>query len=291
MLTFLQTLIDGLMLGGVFALSAAGFSLVFGVLHVLNLSHGMLAILGAYIAFTLTDALHLDPLVALPVVMILTGGLGYVYQRLLIQRALDPTGMGSMLLTMGVAMMAQNVLTWIYSPDVRALTPAWAFASAQLGELRFDLVRLGALGVSLALLFCLSVLLGRTGAGRMIRATAQQGLAAQLCGVDVRHIYALAFAIASAFAGAAGVVIGLILPFTPSYDATWTLNAFMVVTLGGIAGPMGALLGGLLLGVIYTMAGQFIGPAYANAVMFLVLVGTLVLRPHGILGHSFKASR
>lgn len=288
---FLQTLVDGLMLGGVFALSAAGFSLVFGVLHVLNLSHGMLAIVGAYVAFSLTQALHIDPLLALPLVMLVMAAIGYALQRMLVQRVLDPTGMGSMLLTLGVAMMAQNVLTWVYSPDVRALTPAWSFASAQWGELRFDLVRLGALGVSLLLLGCLSILLQRTTAGRMIRATAQQGLAAQLCGVDVRHIYALAFAIASAFAGAAGVVIGLILPFTPSSDATWTLNAFMVVTLGGVAGPSGALVGGLLLGVIYTMAGQFVGPAYANAVMFLVLVGTLVLRPHGILGHSFKASR
>jgi branched-chain amino acid transport system permease protein len=291
MLTFIQTLVDGLMLGGVFALSAAGFSLVFGVLHVLNLSHGMLTIVGAYLALTLSDALQVDPLLVLPLVMIVTGGLGYAYQRLLVQRVLDATGMGSMLLTLGVAMMAQNVLTWTYSPDVRALTPAWSFASARLGELRFDLVRLGALAVSLVLLCCLSVLLQRTTSGRQIRATAQQGLAARLCGVDVPHVYALAFAIASAFAGAAGVVIGLILPFTPSSDATWTLNAFMVVTLGGVAGPMGALIGGLLLGVIYTMAGQFVGPAYANAVMFLILVGTLVLRPHGILGHSFKASR
>lgn len=286
-----QTVTDGLVLGGIYALSAAGFSLIFGVLHVLNLSHGVLVLIGAYLALTLSTSLHIDPLATIPLVMVALFALGYAYQRLLIQRALDTTGLGSMLLTFGVALMLQNALVWLYSPDVRSMTPSYAFTALQIGGLNFDLVRVSALLVSLVLLGLLSFMLRATAFGRTIRATAQQSLAARLCGVDVAHAFALTFAVSAAFAGAAGVVIGIILPFTPAEEATWTLNAFIVVTLGGIGGPLGALVGGLVLGVIYTLAGQYVGPAYPNAMMFLVLVLMLVVRPNGLLGNAFSASR
>jgi branched-chain amino acid transport system permease protein len=291
MMRFAQTVTDGLVLGGIYALSAAGFSLIFGVLHVLNLSHGVLVLIGAYLALTLSTSLHIDPLATIPLVMVTLFVLGYAYQRLLIQRALDATGLGSMLLTFGVALMLQNALIWIYSPDVRSMTPSYAFSALQVGGLNFDLVRVSALLVSLVLLGLLSYMLRATALGRTIRATAQQSLAARLCGVDVAHTFALTFAVSAAFAGAAGVVIGIILPFTPAEEATWTLNAFIVVTLGGIGGPLGALVGGLVLGVIYTLAGQYVGPAYPNAMMFLVLVLMLVVRPNGLLGNAFSASR
>ena len=288
---FAQTVSDGLVLGGIFALSAVGFSLIFGVLHVLNLSHGAIVLIGAYLALTFSSALHIDPLLTIPLVMVVLFIAGYAYQRLLIQRAVDEAGLGSMLLTFGVALMLQNVLIWVYTPDVASMTPPYAFDSLHFAGLNFGLVRLGALLVSLVLLGLLAVGLKTTALGRTIRATAQQGLAARLCGVDVPHTFALTFAVSAAFAGAAGVVIGIILPFTPADEATWTLNAFIVVTLGGVGGATGALLGGLLLGIIYTISAQYIGPAYPDAMMFLALVVMLVLRPQGLLGNAFRASR
>jgi branched-chain amino acid transport system permease protein len=291
MLRFAQTFTDGLVLGGIYALSAAGFSLIFGVLHVLNLSHGVFVITGAYLAFALSTSLHIDPIATIPLVMVALFLVGYAYQRLLIQRVVDATGLRSMLLTFGIALMMENVLVWIFSPDVRSMTPSYAFASMQIGGLKFDLVRLSALSVSLVLLAFLSIMLRSTPLGRIIRATAQQGLAAQLCGVDIKHTFALTFAVSAAFAGAAGVAIGIMVPFTPSGAASWTLNAFIVVTLGGVGGPTGALVGGLVLGVIYNLTGQYIGPAYPNAMMFLVLVVVLVLRPNGLLGNAFVVSR
>ncbi len=288
---FLQTLSDGAVLGGIYALSAAGFSLIFGVLHVINLSHGVLVLIGAYCALTLSAALGIDPLLTIPLVMALLFVTGYVYQRLLIQRAVDASHLGSMLLTFGVALMLQNVLIWVFSPDVRSMTPSYAMTSLRLGGLSFDLVRLCALLTSLALLSCLAVVLRWTTLGRTIRATAQQGLAARLCGVNVPHTFAVTFGVSAAFAGASGAVIGIILPFTPADEAGWTLNAFIVVTLGGVGSPSGALLGGVLLGVIYTLTSQYIGPAYPNAMMFLILVAMLVLRPNGLLGNAFRASR
>ncbi|HLG46546.1 MAG TPA: branched-chain amino acid ABC transporter permease [Reyranella sp.] len=286
-----QTLADGLVLGGIYALAAVGFSLIFGVLHVINLSHGILVLLGAYLALILSDALHIDPLLCIPPVMVALFCIGYVYQRLLIQRAVDRASVNSMLLTFGVALMLQNVMIWLFSPDMKNITPSYAFNSFKIGPVNFDAVRVSALIASLILLSVLAAFLRYSSMGRVIRATAQQTMAARLCGVNVRHVYALTFAVSAAFAGAAGIVIGIILPFSPNDEGTWTLNAFVVVVLGGVGSPAGALIGGLLLGLVSTLTAQYIGPAFPNVTMFLLLVLLLLVRPQGLLGNAFSASR
>jgi branched-chain amino acid transport system permease protein len=287
----LQTLADGLVLGGIYALAAVGFSLIFGVLHVINLSHGILVLLGAYLALALSTALDIDPMLAIPPVMAVLAVAGYFYQRLLIQRAVDRASINSMLLTFGVALMLQNAMIWLFSPDMKNITPRYAFSSFHIGPVNFDAVRVSALLASLLLLSCLAALLKYSALGRVIRATAQQTMAAQLCGVNVRHVYALTFAVSAAFAGAAGIVIGIILPFSPADEGTWTLNAFVVVVLGGVGSPAGALLGGLLLGLVSTLTAQYVGPSFPNVTMFLLLVVLLLVRPHGLLGNAFAPSR
>ena len=286
-----QTLADGLVLGGIYSLSAVGFSLIFGVLHVINLSHGMMVLIGAYLALTFSQLLGIDPMLTMPLVMAVLFVFGYAYQRLLIQRAVDQSHLGSMLLTFGVGLMLQNVMIWLFSPDMKNITPSYAFVSFHVASLAFDAVRLSALLASLILLTCLALFLKFLPMGQVIRATAQQTMAARLCGVDVRHVYALTFAVSAAFAGAAGIVIGIILPFSPSDEALWTLNAFVVVVLGGVGSPAGALIGGLLLGIVSTLTAQYIGPAFPNATMFLLLVIMLLVRPNGLLGNAFAASR
>ena len=287
----LQTLADGLVLGGIYALSAVGFSLIFGVLHVINLSHGILVLIGAYLALSFSRALRIDPLLTLPMVMAVLFAVGYAYQRFLIQHAVDRSRLGSMLLTFGVALMLQNIMIWVFSPDMKNITPSYAFVSFHIAGLTFDAVRVSALAASLVLLGCLAALLKYSALGRVIRATAQQTLAARLCGVNVRHVYALTFAVSAAFAGAAGIVIGIILPFSPADESIWTLNAFVVVVLGGIGSPAGALIGGLLLGLASTLTAQYIGPAFPNVTMFMLLVLMLLVRPNGLLGNAFSASR
>lgn len=288
----LQTLLDGLVLGGIYSLSAVGFSLIFGVLHVVNLSHGALVLIGAYLSFFLWQALGIDPLLTIPLVMLALFAFGYVYQRCIIQPAVDRASLlASMLVTFGIALMLRNALVWVFSPDFKNITPAYAFTFYRIGDLTFDVVRMTALGASLVLLCCLAVVLRATRLGRIIRATAQQELAARLCGVNARHVYGLTFGVSAAFAGAAGTVIGIVLPFSPPDEALWTLNAFVVVTLGGVGSPAGALLGGLLLGIISTLTSQYVGPAFPNATMFLILVVMLLVRPSGLLGNAFSGSR
>jgi branched-chain amino acid transport system permease protein len=292
MTILLQTLLDGLVLGGVFSLAAAGFSLIFGVMNVVNLTHGIIVLIGAYLAWAAQHWLGLDPLLSIPGVMVVLFLAGYAYQRSLIQSAVDRSSLlASLLVTFGVALVLRNLLVLAFGPDFKSITPAYAFTNFKLGALTIDLVRVSALAASLGLIGLLAFVLYRTDWGRVIRATAQQDFAAGLCGVNVRHVYGLTFGVASAFAGAAGAVIGIVLPFAPPDEGHWTMKAFAVVVLGGVGSPAGALLGGLLLGLINTFTAQYLGPAFPNAMMFLVLVVMLLIRPHGLLGSAFGGSR
>ena len=205
----LQTLLDGLVLGGVFSLAAAGFSLIFGVMNVVNLTHGIIVLIGAYLAWSAQHFLGIDPLLSIPLVMLVLFGAGYAYQRTLIQSAVERSSLlASLLVTFGVALVLRNVLVLVCGPDFKSITPADAFTNIKLGAITLDVVRVSALLASLALIALLAFVLYRTDWGRVIRATAQQDFAAGLCGVNVRHVYGLTFGVASAFAGAAGAVIG-----------------------------------------------------------------------------------
>lgn len=288
----LQSLVDGLMQGSVLSLAAVGFSLIFGVLGIINLSHGALVILGAYLALLARRVFGIDPLVAMPVVAALLFVFGYAYQRYFIHPAIKRSNLlSSLLVTYGVALVMQNAFSLLFSPDFQSIRPAYANAFVRVGGLTFNLLQVVALAASLALILVLSLLLNRSAFGRVIRATAQQGLAARLCGVNIEHLYALTFGLAAAFAGSAGVLIGMLFPFAPSSHETWTIYGFVVVVLGGVGSASGALLGGLLLGLIAALTTQFIGPAFPNAMVFFVLVVMLLLRPSGLLGNAFGGSR
>lgn len=289
---FLQTTLNGLVLGGIYSLAAVGFSLIFGVMGIVNLTHGIFVIAGAYGAFVLWDLAGLDPLLAIVPIGVVLFAFGYLYQRTIIHWAVSRASLvASLVVTFGVAMVIRNLMQIVFSPDVRTITPSYSFVSVSLGPLQIDLVRVVALGGSLVLLLALSLVLARTHFGRAIRATAQQPLAASLSGIDVGHYYGLTFGLGAAFAGAAGAIIGIVQPFSPASEVAWTLNAFIVVVLGGIGSPAGALIGGLLLGIINAYTAQYIGPSLTNAMMFLVLVLMLLGRPQGLLGNAFGESR
>lgn len=292
MILFLQTTLNGLVLGGIYSLAAVGFSLVFGVLGIVNLTHGIFVIAGAYGAMVLFSQFGLDPIAAILPVGVVLFAVGYVYQRTIIHWAVSRASLvASLVVTFGVAMMARNGLQLVFGPDIHTITPSYSFTSLTLGVLRIDLVRVLALGASLVLLVALALVLARTHFGRAIRATAQQPLAAELSGLNVRNLHGLTFGLGAAIAGASGAIIGIVQPFTAASEVAWTLNAFIVVVLGGIGSPAGALVGGLLLGLINAYTAQYIGPSLTQAMMFLVLVLMLLVRPNGLLGNAFGESR
>ena len=292
MTLFLQTTLNGLMLGGIYALAAVGFSLIFGVIGIVNLTHGVFVIGGAYLALLFFSEFGLDPLISMLPVAVLMFGVGWLYQRTIIDWAISRASVeASLVVTFGMAMILRNLLQLWFGPDVQTITPFYSFFSVSFGPFRVDLVRLVALGASMVLLLGLTLVLARTHFGRAMRAVAQQPLAAALSGLNVKSIHAMTFGISAALAGASGAIIGIVQPFSAATEVAWTLNAFIVVVLGGVGSPAGALVGGLLLGLINSYTAQYFGPAFTQAAMFLVLVLMLLVRPTGILGNAYGETR
>lgn len=292
MTLFLQTTINGLALGGIYSLAAVGFSLIFGVIGIVNLTHGIFVVAGAYLAMLLFDAAGIDPLIAILPIGAALFLFGYAYQRTVIHWAISRASVeASLVVTFGMAMVFRNLMQLWFGPDVQTITPSYSFDSVSLGPIRVDMVRLAALGASMLILGGLSVMLARTHFGRAMRAVAQQPLASALSGLNVRRIHGLTFGVSAALAGASGAIIGIVQPFSAATEVAWTLNAFIVVVLGGIGSPAGALVGGLVLGLINAYTATYIGPALTQAMMFLVLVVMLLARPQGILGAAYGESR
>ncbi|MGA8411385.1 MAG: branched-chain amino acid ABC transporter permease [Xanthobacteraceae bacterium] len=288
----LQTIVNGLLYGGTLAVAAVGFSLIFGVMNIINLAHGVFVIGGAYAALVAWAQFGIDPFIMLAPLMCLGFGLGWLVERLIIGPSVRKSGpVMALLVTFGVSLIVANLLTVVFSSSVRNISPPYAFASFKFVDVSIDAVRGAAFLAALVLIAVLALFLRLAPWGRTIRATAQMELAARLCGVDTRAVYALTFAIGSAFAMAAGVLIGLILPFTPAEEVQWTVYAFIVVTLGGVGSPAGALLGGLLLGLTAILTQTFLGAIYTNVVMFVILLLMLLVRPNGLLGSAFRGSR
>jgi branched-chain amino acid transport system permease protein len=288
----LQTIVNGLLYGATLAVAAVGFSLIFGVMNVINLAHGVFVVGGAYAALVAWTYFGIDPFLMLLPLMVLGFALGWLIERGIIGPCVAKSGpIMALLVTFGVSLIATNVLTVVFSSSVRNISPPYAFASVKFAGASIDVARGAAFLAALILITVLVLFLRLTPWGQMIRATAQMELAARLCGIDTRAVYALTFAVGSAFAMASGILIGLILPFTPADEVQWTVSAFIVVTLGGVGSPLGALVGGLLLGLTAVLTQTFLGAIYTNVVMFVILLLMLLVRPNGLLGTAFRASR
>ena len=286
-----QTAIDGLILGGIFSISAVGFSLVFGVLGIVNLAHGMFVLLGAYAALVLKHQFGIDPFFSLLPSFVVLFLIGLLLETSLLSGAVRRGSlMTTLLITFGASLILKDLVVLLIGPDIHTLDSTWTLPTVHVGSVVIDGNRATGLIASLVLLAVLSIVLAKFKIGRAIRATAQETFAASLCGVDSRRIYALTFAVSAGFAGASGVIVGIINPFSPTDDAFWTLNAFVTVVLGGIGNPLGSLVGGLLLGQISTFSSQYVGSVFPNIFMFCALLLMLIWRPHGLLGSSFRGS-
>lgn len=287
MTLFLQELVLGLLLGGVYVGVAVGFSLVWGILNIVNLAHGALVVLGAYATWYLFSHVHVDPFVSLPIDIVLLFVLGYVIQRGLINHVIRAPLFFTLLLTFGVNLIIVNLILKIFSSDFRSVTTGYSGAGLSIGGVEIPYIRLGALVISLLTAGLLALLLNRTRTGAAIQAVGADRDAAQLVGVDLRHIYALTFGIGAACAGIAGGLISTIQAINPTAGDPYTLQAFVVVILGGLGRVSATVVGGLLFGLIEVFGQSeylHIGAGYASAIAFAVLVTVLALRPQGLMG-------
>ena len=283
-MTWVNAVVQGILLGGLFALFATGLSLMFGVMRIVNLAHGDLSVLAAFLAFALVDTLSLNSFGTLLVVVPAMAALGWVLQRYVLQRSLSAGQLAPLLVTFGLSVVLQNALLEVFSPDSHALDIG-RLGTAGLhlsGSVSVGWFGLLCLGVAVAVLVGLQLFLSRTAFGRAMRATSDDQETVQLMGIDHRRVYAAATAIAFATLAIAGVLFGMRTTFDPSIGPARLIFAFEAVIIGGLGNLWGTLVGGVVLGVAQTVGAQ-ISPAYSILAGHLVFLAVLVLRPQGLL--------
>jgi branched-chain amino acid transport system permease protein len=289
---FIQATLYGILQGCMFGLIAVGFSLVWGVMHVVNLSHGAFVLLGAYLAWQLNVMFGLDPFLGMVPAGLALFVIGYALQRGLINLVVNAPIFITLLLTFGLELLLVNGLILVFTADYRSIQTSYAGNSLILpGDVRVPYGRLLAAVLAVGVTAVLGYVFKRTRPGLAILATGMDRGAARLMGIGARHVYALTFGVSAGLAGAAGAAVGAVQTFSPADAGRFTLFSFVAAVLGGLGNTSGALLGGLLLGVVEAWGGQLLPGTLINAVAFGVLVVVLAVRPQGLAGKAFYASR
>jgi branched-chain amino acid transport system permease protein len=286
---FWQVLINGILLGGLYACSAMGFSVIWGVMNLINLAHGSMIILGAYITYTITTATGMDPFLTLPISGAVLFILGYWIQKYVINIVIDKSVFMTLLLTFGLDLILINTNLLLFTADLRSITPWYAGLGWEIGSVKIPYTRFGVFLLSMVLTTVLFLFMNRTKLGNAIRATSFDRDAAGLVGVNVLKIYAVTFGIGAGMAGMAGSLISVLYSFSPVTGTSYTMKAFVVVILGGLGSIPGAIVGGMVLGIVENFASVVFDAGYKDAISFILLVLILVWRPRGIMGKRFYA--
>jgi branched-chain amino acid transport system permease protein len=288
---WLNILIQGALIGGFYALFACGLSLMFGVLKVINLAHGDMAVVAGYVAVFLTPHLHIPEIWSFLIVVPIFGLVGYIVQRTLIQKSIDRDPFTTLLVTFGLSVVIENLLLEIYSANGQTVNiGALGYESWHPGSIFYiSYVSLGVLGTAVFVLLILQMFLSRTNTGRLIRAVADDREAAQMSGANYRHIFGIAAAIAFATVALAGIAYGMMTQFAPTSGGVNLLFAFEAVVIGGIGSLWGTLIGGIALGIAQQFGAHF-NVEYqilAGNVLFLIV---LAIRPQGLFGRKTALS-
>jgi branched-chain amino acid transport system permease protein len=281
-MAYLQTLVNGIVLGALYACLAVGFSLVWGVLNIVNMLHGSLIVLGGYLTFFAWHSYGIYPLLALPVVALLMFALGYAIQLTMINRVVSEPVLTTLTLTFGLDLILYNFMTVYYTATPRRVT--LDLGAIDIGGIVMPVDRLFGMLLALLLTGLLYVVMRRSRIGRAIVAVRMDSAAAALMGIRVNRIYAVTFGIGALMAGVTGVIFAMVYPVTTNLTGAYLGKAFVVCVIGGLGSVPGALAGGIVLGVIESFAGQFFGPQHALTVGFLLMLVLLVVKPTGLTG-------
>jgi len=278
----LQLLIAGLLTGLMYALLACGLNLVFGVMRVINIAHAEFMLLGAYLAWLLYSYLKVHPLLALFIVVPVVFGIGWLLERVLIERVVGRPLLTSLLATYGVSIILVNTGLLVFTSDFKSVPELQG--AIVIGDLAISKPRLVAGAFAVALTFMVYWFLEHTRLGKAVRAVAEHPHVATICGIDVQRIRMLTFALAVAMAAAAGVMLTMIYSFSPDTGADFIQKCFAIIIIGGMGNFLGAFYGGVLLGVVEAFVGVIATSQWAEAVAYLLLVTVLLIRPTGLKG-------
>ena len=279
---WLNAVVQGTLLGGLYALFAAGLSLIFGVMRLVNIAHGDLIVLAAYLALTAMTLLGLSPLLALIVVVPVMAGFGYILQRGILNRTMGEDILPPLLVTFGLSVILQNTLLMAYTADPQKLQAgALETASLSLGGLTIGVLPLIVFATAVVIIGALQWMFYRTALGRAFRATSDRQDVAQLMGLNRAHVFGLAMALSLAVTTVAGVFLGIRTSFDPAIGGSRLIFGFEAVIIGGLGNLWGTLAGGVILGVAQALGGQ-INPGFQILAGHIVFLVVLALRPRGL---------
>jgi branched-chain amino acid transport system permease protein len=282
-----QAILNGILFGAVYVCIGMGFSLVWGVMNIINLAHGSFIMLGAYITYTLFTYLKIDPFLTLPISMLALYFIGYASQKYLLNYIIRASIFITLTFTFGLQILIANVALLIWSADFKSAAPGYSGEGIVLGGLVLPYIRCAIFIVALILTYLFYLLMARTKTGKAINATALNLEGAKTVGVDVAEIYARTMGISAALGGAAGALISPIMTINPFIGGPLVGKAFVVAILGGLGGTMGSFAGGMALGLTEQVGSLFFSSGYQEALGFIVLVLVLIFRPQGIVGKRF----
>ena len=276
--------LNGLTTGAVYALIALGLTLIYGVLHIINFAHGALLMVALYAVYFLKERAGIDPYLALPIVVPAMFTLGYALQRGVINRASHGKDENILLVTLGLAIVLENLALLLFKSDTRSIETPYTLTTVAIGPATISLPKLVAFGGALVASALLLWVVNRTDLGRAIRAVAKEKHGARLMGIDVDHVYAMSFGIGLACVGAAACFLLPAYYVNPLVGSGFVLVAFTIVVLGGMGSFAGALLGGLLIGVVESLGGLFLGESLGQIGIFAIFIAVLLFRPQGLFG-------
>ena len=276
--------LNGLMNGAVYALVALGLTLIYGVLHIINFAHGALLTAAMFAAFFAHQLFGLDPYVAALILTPLFFLLGYGLQRFVIGPASHGEDRNILLVTLGLAVIIENALLYAFRADTRTINLPYAFDVVEIGMAFLAVPRVVAFGAAIAVALCLWLIMQWTDTGKAIRAVAKEKLGAELTGIEVAHIYAVTFGLGTACLAIAACLLIPSYYVNPSAGNAFVLIAFTIVVLGGMGSVLGALLGGLFVGVVESLSGLYLGESLGQIGIFVMFILVLLFRPNGLFG-------
>ncbi len=279
-----QAIINGILLGAVYGTIGIGFSLVWGVMNIINLAHGSFIMIGAYLSYTIYTVYGIDPFLSIPIVMVLLFLIGYAIQRYLMNLVVRGSVFITLTFTFGLQILIANICLLIWKADYRSINLSYSGASIPIGGVVIPVVRLGIFAVAILLTFLFYIFMKRTKIGLAINATAQNYEGARVVGVDVKNIYSITMGVSAALAGVSGSLIAPIMSINPFIGGPLIGKAFVICVLGGLGSTVGALAGGLVLALVETIGTSFIPSSFQNLLGFVVLVLVLIFMPRGLFG-------
>lgn len=277
-------IIIGILLGGLYVVIALGLSVVFGVLKVINVAHGTLVILASYMAFFALTQWGVDPILWLIPGIPLFFVLGILIEKYLLNRAVKMSADAALIIAFGIALIIQNAIQIIWTPQSRSLITEYSFETFQIGNIYIPLVYILDFIVAVIVMLAIRQFLNRTYLGQSITAASQDRVTAELMGINSTRVFQVAFGIAMALAAIAGVFFGLTFPFNPISGNALLIVAFGVIILGGLGSMAGTFIGGMIFGLSQTLGGHFFGPTGQLLVPFLMVLVVLTIRPQGLFG-------